>query len=69
MAHIHSFKRNDRNKMMARLLIWLDKGVIIINVALNALRKRETYCDVYPKGPNSWIHNIGFKPLLLTLIF
>ena len=30
---------------------------------------KETYSDVYPKGPNSWIHNTGFKPLLLTLIF
>ena len=30
---------------------------------------KETYSGVYPKGSNSWIHNIGFKPLLLTLIF
>ena len=30
---------------------------------------KETYSDIYPKWPNSWIHNTGFKPLLLTLIF
>ena len=30
---------------------------------------KEIYSGVYPKWPNSWIHNTGFKPLLLTLIF
>ena len=30
---------------------------------------KETYSDIYPKWPNSWIHNTGFKPRLLTLIF
>ena len=29
---------------------------------------KETYSGVYPKGPNSWIHSTGFKPLKLTLI-
>ena len=30
---------------------------------------KETYSDIYPKWLNSWIHNTGFKPRLLTLIF
>ena len=30
---------------------------------------KETYSGVFPKGPNSWIYSIKFKPLLLTLIF
>ena len=30
---------------------------------------KEAYSGVYPKGSNSWIHSIYFKPLLVTLIF
>ena len=36
---------------------------------MGEIKKKKTYSSVYPKWPNSWIHNTSFKSLLLTLIF